>query len=102
MRAVRAESLDSIEDYRLVEVELPRPGADDVVVQVAACGVGYVDALVALGRYQVKPSLPHTPGQEVAGRIASLGRDASGFRIGDRVLASVRGGFAEFAAAASK
>jgi NADPH2:quinone reductase len=99
MRAVRAESLDSIEDYRLVEVEPPRPGADDVVVQVAACGVGYVDALVALGRYQVKPPLPHTPGQEVAGRIASLGQNARGFRIGDRVLASVRGGFADYAAA---
>ena len=101
MRAIRAESLNSIEDYRLVEVEPPQPGADDVVIQVAACGVGYVDALVALGRYQVKPPLPHTPGQEVAGRIAGLGPDATGFRIGDRVVASVRGGFADFAAAAT-
>jgi NADPH2:quinone reductase len=99
MRAVRAESLDSIEDYRLIDVEPPRPAPDEVVVEVAACGVGYVDALVALGRYQVKPPLPHTPGQEVAGRIAGVGKDVGGFQVGDRVLASVRGGFAEYAAA---
>ena len=101
MRAVRAESLDSIDDYRLVEVESPQPGAGDVVIQVAACGVGYVDALVALGRYQVKPPLPHTPGQEVAGRIAGTGPGVKGFQVGDRVLASVRGGFADFAAASA-
>ena len=53
MRAVTAQSLDSIDDYRLLDVEQPQPAADEVVVQVAACGVGYVDALVALGRYQV-------------------------------------------------
>lgn len=99
MRAVRTESLNSIEDYRLIDAEPPQPASDEVVVQVAACGVGYVDALVALGRYQVKPPLPHIPGQEVAGRIASVGTDARGLQVGDRVLASVRGGFAEYAAA---
>jgi NADPH2:quinone reductase len=99
MRAVRAESLDSIEDYRLVELERPSPGPAEVVLEVAACGVGYVDALVALGRYQVKPALPHTPGQEVAGTIVDVGVEVKGLRPGDRVLASVRGGFAEHAAA---
>lgn len=101
MRAVRTESLSSIEDYRLIEAEPPQPASDEVVVQVAACGVGYVDALVALGRYQVKPPLPHIPGQEVAGRIASVGTDARGLQVGDRVLATVRGGFAEYAAASA-
>ena len=67
-----------------------------MVIEVAACGVGYVDALVALGRYQVTPPLPHTPGQEVVGVVAAIGEGVEGLTSGDRVMAQVRGGFAEF------
>ena len=66
---------------------------------MAACGVGYADVLVALVRYQVKPPLPHTPGQEAAGRIAAVGPDVTGLAVGERVMAGVRGGFAEYALA---
>ena len=95
MKLVETTSLDSISDYRLVEREAPKPGPGEVVVRVKACGVGYVDALVALGRYQVKPSLPHTPGSEVSGFVESLGAGVSGLRLGERVMAQARGGFAE-------
>ena len=99
MKFVQAAKLDSIADYVLREGDVPRPGAGEVLVKVAACGVGYVDALVALGRYQVKPPLPHTPGQEAGGWVEAVGPGVSGLAPGDRVMASVRGGFAEFAIA---
>src|ERR1700742_5401065 len=101
MKFIQAASLDSIADYRLLEGEPPRPGPGEVLVEVAVCGVGYVDALVALGRYQVKPPLPHTPGQEVAGRIAAVGPEVTDLAVGDRVMTPVRGGFAEFALASA-
>lgn len=97
MRKVVAETLESIAGYRIVEAEPPTPGPGEVVVAVEAVGVGYADALVALGRYQVKPPLPHTPGGEVGGRIAALGEGVEGLKVGDRVMAQVRGGFAELA-----
>jgi len=99
MRFVQASALDSIDDYRLLEGEKPQAGAGQVVIRIAACGVGYVDALVALGRYQVKPPLPHTPGQEVGGVIEAVGESVEHLAPGDRVMATVRGGFAEFARA---
>jgi NADPH2:quinone reductase len=99
VKQIQAESLDSIEDYRLIEAPTPEPGPGEVLVRVAACGVGYVDALVALGRYQVKPPLPHTPGQEASGWVEKMGREVEGLAPGDRVMASVRGGMAEFALA---
>ena len=68
-----------------------------MLIRIAACGLGYVDALVALGRYQVKPPLPHTPGQEVGGVIEAVGDGIEGLAAGDRVMATVRGGFAELA-----
>jgi NADPH2:quinone reductase len=99
MKRIEAASLDSIADYRLVEREAPTPGPGQVLVRVRACGVGYVDALVALGRYQVKPPLPHTPGSEVGGVVEALGEGVSGLAVGQRVMAQVGGGFAELALA---
>jgi len=99
MRFVQGEALSSTSDYRLMEGKAPDPGPGEVLVRVAACGVGYVDALVALGRYQVKPPLPYTPGQEAAGWVEATGDRAQGLAPGDRVMATARGGFAEFALA---
>lgn len=99
MKALRAEALESIEDYRFVDLPLPEPGAGQVRIRLAACGVGYVDALVALGRYQVKPPLPHVPGGEVSGVVDALGEGVAGLVVGQRVMAQVAGGFAEYALA---
>ena len=101
MKAIVADRLESIADYQLREVDPPVAGAGQVLIEVAACGVGYVDSLVALGRYQVRPPLPHIPGQEVGGRVAALGEGVTGLQVGDRVMATVRGGFAERAVAAA-
>lgn len=98
MRAFQAETLESIDSYRAADLPPPEPGPGEVRVRVHACGVGYVDALVSLGRYQVKPPLPHVPGNEVGGTIEALGPGVTGLAIGDRVMAAVRtGGFAELA-----
>ena len=99
MKHVVAATLDSIADYTMVDVPAPVPEPGTVLVRVGACGVGYVDALVSLGRYQVKPPLPHVPGQEVGGRVEALGAGVHGLAVGDRVMAQVRGGFAELAIA---
>src|SRR6478752_2811418 len=95
MKAIRTNSLASLDDYAEVELAIPEPSVSEVRITVAACGVGYVDALVALGRYQVKPPLPHIPGGEVSGWVDAVGAGVSSLAVGDRVLAQVRGGFAE-------
>lgn len=97
MKFVEAQKLDSIDDYRLIEREPPEPGPNDVLVRVHACGMGYVDALVALGKYQVKPPVPFTPGQEIGGVIEAVGSAVTGLKVGGRVMASsFGGGLAEF------
>jgi NADPH2:quinone reductase len=47
----------------------------------------------------VKSPLPHTPGQEVGGWVEAVGDGVAGLARGDRVMASARGGFAEFSLA---
>ncbi|MEI6547961.1 MAG: alcohol dehydrogenase catalytic domain-containing protein, partial [Burkholderiales bacterium] len=102
MKLIEASRLDSIADYAIREVAVPVPGPQEVLIEVLACGVGYVDSLVSLGRYQVKPALPHTPGQEVGGRIAALGAQVERLAIGDRVMARVSGGFAQYVRAQAR
>lgn len=99
MRKVVGESLESLDAYRIVEAERPVCRAGQVLIKVAACGLGYVDSLLALGRYQVKPPVPFTPGGEVAGVIVEVGEGVAGLSVGDRVMATQMGGLAEYVAA---
>lgn len=99
MKAIQADRIESLADYREVEIPEPRPGPGQVRISVQAVGVGYVDALVALGRYQVKPTVPHVPGGEICGMIDAIGDDVTSLAIGERVMAMGARGFAEFALA---
>lgn len=97
MRAVETHRLGAIADYDIVERQVPTPNDGEVLIRVATCGMGYVDALLALGRYQVKPTVPFTPGVEVGGTIVAIGADVHDLCVGDRVMAqSFGGGLAEF------
>lgn len=92
MRAVVVSEYAPIEDTSIVEVAQPAPGPNEVLVEVAAVGIGFVDGLKVQGRYQTKDPLPFTPGTELSGRIHEVGPGVSGWSVGDRVFASVRSG----------
>lgn len=95
MRAVVCQELGPPD--RLVVEDRPEPvaGPGQVVIEVEAAGVNFVDGLFVAGRYQIKPPLPFVPGNEVAGTIREVGDGVEEVAPGDRVLASVGlGGFA--------
>lgn len=101
MRAVQISRLDGPSAVELVEAAEPRPGADQVLVEVHAAGVSFPDVLQSRGLYQYKPDLPFVPGAEVAGVVRSA-PEGGAVRAGDRVAAfCVQGGFAELVAVAA-
>ena len=63
-------------DQPLAIEEGPAPDVapGQVLVDIEAAGANYVDALIVQGRYQIRPSLPFTPGMEVAGTARSSGQ----------------------------
>jgi len=76
------------------------PGPGQVAIDVRAAGVNFPDVLTVQGKYQVKPPLPFTPGNEFAGVVRALGDDVRGFAVGDRVIGFTQtGAFAEQAIA---
>jgi NADPH2:quinone reductase len=101
MRRVETNNLESISNYQMVETAAPTPRGGEVLIKIAACGIGYVDALESLGRYQVKPPLPHVPGQEISGEIVAIGEGVCDLKPGDRVITQIHGGFAERTVAAA-
>jgi NADPH2:quinone reductase len=82
----------------LVVEDVPslRVGAGEVVVDVKAAGVNFPDVLMIQGKYQIKPSLPFTPGVELAGVVKEVGDGVTRVASGDAVVANVSfGAFAE-------
>ncbi len=95
VRAAVCRELGAPSVLRVEERPDPEPGPGDVAIAVEAAGVNFVDGLFVAGRYQIKPSLPFVPGNEVAGHVALLGDGVDSVAVGQRVVASVGlGGFA--------
>jgi NADPH2:quinone reductase len=88
VRAVVCHELGPPSLLRIEERPDPVPAAGQVLVEVEAAGVNFVDGLFIAGQYQIKPPLPFTPGSEIAGRIAAVGRGVEQFDLGQRVIAS--------------
>ncbi|HEU4840950.1 MAG TPA: alcohol dehydrogenase catalytic domain-containing protein, partial [Ilumatobacteraceae bacterium] len=86
MRKLVTESFGSLDDLLVVEGPDLEPAPGQVVVDVAAAGVNFVDGLIVQGRYQFTPPLPHTPGTEVAGTVIEVAPDVTSVKVGDRVL----------------
>jgi NADPH:quinone reductase len=96
MKAVLCTEFGPPERLVVEDVASPRPGAQQVVLSVRACGVNFPDVLLIENKYQFKPPLPFAPGGEVAGVVKEVGTGVTRFKAGDRVIGSTGwGGFAE-------
>ena len=88
--------------------EIPRriPGKDELVVRVAAAGVGPWDALIREGKSVVRPSLPIILGSDLAGFVDSVGAGVVQFKPGDEVFGVTNkqfcGGYTEYAVASAQ
>lgn len=96
MRALVCPSLGPLDGLVFEERPAPVPTESQVVIDVRAAGVNFVDGLICQGRYQLKPPTPFVPGSEVAGVVAAVGPGVDGVAPGDRVIAFTGlGAFAE-------
>ncbi len=81
---------------RCIEVDAPGPpGADELVVEIAACPINPADLLTIAGTYPGPTELPARAGIEGAGRVVALGGDITAFAVGDPVISLARANWAE-------
>ena len=94
MRAIVIRRLGGPEVLVAEEVDEPVPGAGEVVVDVEAAGLNFIDTYHRSGLYPVE--VPFTPGLEGAGTVAAVGSGVSGVAVGDRVaFGATLGAYAE-------
>lgn len=94
MRAAQVQALG--QPPALVDLPSPTPGAGEVLVEIAACGLNFADGLMVAGTYQDTPPLPFTLGMECAGTVVALGDGVEGLEVGTRVACmGGSGGLAE-------
>jgi len=104
MKAVRVHQLGGPEVLRYEDVEAPEPRHDEALVEVAACGVNYLDIYYRSGFHwggHHGRALPYTPGAEGAGTVLAVGRGVTEVRVGDRVahgISNGQGSYADLAA----
>ncbi len=94
MRAIQITETGGPRVLTPVELPDPAPGPGEVLVEVAAAGVNYIDTYQREGVYPVP--LPCVPGLEGAGRVVALGPGVDRFAPGDRIAwCEVLGSYAE-------
>ncbi|WP_118181405.1 quinone oxidoreductase family protein [Paraburkholderia phosphatilytica] len=102
MKAIRIEEYGGPEVLQRVDVAIPAPGPDDVLIRVACAGINFMDVHTRQGKYRASRTypvrLPCTLGMEGAGEVVQTGANVRSCAPGDRVAWCISwGSYAEYA-----
>jgi NADPH2:quinone reductase len=86
MKAIVARMWGEPATLEYTEVFPPAPRPGQVLIDVEAIGCNFPDILIVQGKYQKKPSLPFSPGAEVAGVVRDVGPGVTQVGVGERVF----------------
>ena len=105
MKAVRVHKFGGPDVLVIDELPTPSPGPGELLVRVAADGVGPWDALIREGKSKVSPPLPLTLGSDLSGVVEAVGTGVVEFKVGDQVYGVTNsqfcGAYAEYALASA-
>jgi len=98
MNAVVLHEYGDADQLKYETVPVPKPGADEIRVRVAAISLNPVDWKLRSGDLKdlMPLELPVILGRDAAGTVEAVGANVFGFHIGDRVLGLVQYGYAEW------
>lgn len=100
MKALLIREFGPLDSLKIEDVADPVPASDEVLIEVHATAINYVDTLVVTGAYQFLPERPFSPGKLPAGVVLAVGDSVKEFKPGDRVLTlAEHGGYAQKAVA---
>ena len=101
MRAIALDRFGGPETLKVQTLPVPEAGADEILINVEAAGVGAWDPFEREGGFAEMmgrtPKFPYVLGTDGAGTVAAVGENVQGFKEGDRVyaaeLGNPKGGF---------
>ena len=86
MKALYFKEHGDLEVIQYGDVSDPKMGPEEVLVRVRACAINHLDVWVRRGWPGLKLEMPHWCGADVSGEIVELGREVTGWRVGQRVV----------------
>ena len=96
MRAILCKEYGPADKLVIEDVASPVAKGHGVKVRVKAAGLNFPDTLIIEGKYQLKPTMPFSPGGEMSGEVIEVGEKVTRFKPGDRVAGLTGyGAFAE-------
>jgi NADPH:quinone reductase-like Zn-dependent oxidoreductase len=105
MRAARIHRFGPPDVIEIDDLPPPTPDSDQVLIRVAAAGVGPWDALIRAQKSVVSVPLPLTLGSDISGIVESVGSGVQHIKPGEEVYGATNpqfiGGYAEYALASA-
>ena len=86
MRAAVVKAHGGLDQIALVDWPEPKAGAGQAVVEVAACGLNYLDIFVLRGMPGLPVQMPRIPGGDISGTVREVAPGVTREWIGRRVL----------------
>ena len=86
MKAVVFHEFGGLDVLQLEDVDDPKAGAGEVVLDVTASALNHLDVDIREGVSRFPIELPHILGVEVVGRVAEIGEGVTGWQEGDRAM----------------
>jgi NADPH:quinone reductase-like Zn-dependent oxidoreductase len=104
-KAWRVNGFGGVDTMVLEDVAQPKPGQGEILVKVAAAGVGPWDGWIRSGHSALPQPLPLTLGSDLSGTVLAIGNGVTDFEIGEAVYgvtnARFTGAYAEYAVASA-
>lgn len=87
-KMMKAQIVKAPYEMEYTEVPVPEISDDEVLIKVKVCGICGSDTSIYTGKY-AKDKLPLITGHEFWGKIAEVGKNAKGLKVGDRVAVDI-------------
>ncbi|HCH69081.1 MAG TPA: NAD(P)-dependent alcohol dehydrogenase [Colwellia sp.] len=86
MLSYQVTTADGIDAIAQIEIKIPTPKDDEILVRMKACSLNYRDILITMGGYVRNDIRPIVPLSDGAGEVVKIGASVSDFQLGDRVI----------------
>lgn len=86
MKAAAIQEHGGVDKITVLEMDDPKPGRDEVLVDVRAAALNHLDLWVRQGHRALKLAMPHILGSDAAGVVAEVGEDVRGVDMGAEIV----------------